>query len=170
MTDRSGRTRDPSHHVEGGSSRSIVSTSRCKVWIVRSSTMECTEAPRPGDGSPDDAVALGQAEAEGASGKAGRVHRGQDDARPPTSVVALPAVVSLKERPDLVRERTNAAARPIPSFARRRGLPLGRLRKAIAAGPGRSRPPRSCVAWAARSTPRRCGVGSSRMPIPHSFR
>lgn len=132
MTERSGPTPDLSHRVEDGSSRPIIATSRCEVRIARSSMMGSAEAPRSGDGTRGDAVALRHAEADGASGEVGRVLGAQGDARPAASVIALPAVASLKERADLVRERTNAAARPIlESFARLRGLPLGRLQKAI---------------------------------------
>lgn len=132
MTDRSDPTGDLSHHVEDSSPRSIVAISRCKVRIVRSSKMESTEAPSPGGGTRHGAIALRQAEADEASGEAGRVLRARDDAPSAAAVVALPAVVSLKERADLVRERTNAATRPIlESFARRRAIPLERLQAAI---------------------------------------
>ena len=135
MTERSDRTPDLSHQVEEGSSRPIVATSRCEVRIARSSMMGSTEAPQQGGGTRDDAVALRHAKADGASGEAGRVLAAQDDARPAASVIALLAVVSLKERADLVRERMNAAARPIfasfASFARRRGVPLAHLQEAI---------------------------------------
>lgn len=151
MTDRSGPRRDPSQRGEDSSSQSIVATLHCKVRIVRFSTMEGMEVPCPEEGVPDDAVAPRHAEADRASGAAARILGAQDDTRLAAfdleirgddlgrndaaiaaSMVALPATMSSKARGDLVRERMNAAARPIlESFARRRGMPLERLQEAI---------------------------------------
>lgn len=150
MTDFNDPGRDSSHRAEDGSSRSVVSISRQEAPIVRSSTMESMEVLGQEDGSPD-VVAPRHTEADVAPGEGERVLGTQDDARPAASglvvqtfdlgwsgvairasVVALPATVPSKVRGDLVRERMNAAARPIlESFARRRGMPLERLQEAI---------------------------------------
>jgi len=110
------------------------------------------EPPHLKDGPPEGVVAAKRPDVEGPSGEVERVlgaradicaaaaadpviqgdNPGWNSTATSVPIVAFPVIASPDVRRHLVRERTNAAARPIlESFAWCRGIPLERLREAI---------------------------------------
>ncbi|WP_179698697.1 hypothetical protein [Methylobacterium sp.] len=130
--------------------KAVVVSLPCGERISQFTMTQSLEAPRPENGLPPNVIAPKRADLQGLTSPNERVLAGPVDKRAAAgftirgdpfrqtgsatsgSIVTLSPNASIEARGKLVRERINAAARPILTrFANRRGLSLERLRKAI---------------------------------------